>query len=57
MSPVIDEMMLSILLSHVADHGSVLNTQYYADSVMSGMCVLCCVCSVVCVFCCVCVLC
>ena len=48
MSPVIDEMMLSILLSHVADHGSVLNMQYYADSVMSGMCVVLCVCVCVC---------
>ena len=37
MLPVADEMMLSVLLSHVADHGSELNMQYYADSVMSGM--------------------
>ena len=39
MSPVVDEMMLSILLTHVADRGSVLNMQYYSDSIISGKCV------------------
>lgn len=44
MSSVIDEMMLSALLAHVTDRGSVLDVQYYCDSVISGKCVCLCVC-------------
>ena len=54
---MIDEMMLSALLTHVTDCGSVLDIQYYCDSVISGKFV--CVCVCVCYVCawCVCVAC
>ena len=53
MSPVVDKIMLQILLSHVADHGSALDMQYYSDSVISGKHVMC-VCVCVCLFVCLC---
>ena len=37
-------MMLSALLTHVTDCGSVLDIQYYCDSVISGKFVCVCVC-------------
>ena len=49
MSPVVDEIMLRILLSHVADCGSVLDMQYYSDSIISGKRVRVCVHTCMCV--------